>query len=191
MTVRTKILGALAVLLTTAGMANAATYTVNQSFGGGGVSGTIETDGTIGVIGTSNILNWSLTLTDTLGSFILNGFSNSEVLIEGSAFSATVTDLLFDFDAGWGFVAFQNPYYGSSENYWCIDSNGGCTIYERPVQTVLVGSDGWSVSGAGFSGVVIIGTTVAAVPLPASLPLLLAGLGALGISRKRRKSNFA
>ncbi|WP_426038201.1 VPLPA-CTERM sorting domain-containing protein [Cypionkella sp. TWP1-2-1b2] len=190
MIVRTKILGALAVLLTTAGMANATTYTVNQSFGGGGVSGTIETDGAIGVIGTSNILNWSLTLTDTLGSFFLNGFSNSEVHIEGSAFFATVTDLLFDFDAGSGFVAFQNPDFGSSQNFWCID-NGDCADFTVPGQTVSVGFAEWNVSGAHFSGVVSIGTTVAAVPLPASLPLLLAGLGVLGISRKRRKSNFA
>jgi hypothetical protein len=34
----------------------------------------------------------------------------------------------------------------------------------------------------------VIGSTVAAVPLPASLPLLAAGIGAMGLARRRRKT---
>lgn len=46
--------------------ANAAdiTYHVNQAVGAGGVTGFIETDGTIGVLDLSDILDWNLVSTD-------------------------------------------------------------------------------------------------------------------------------
>jgi len=40
------------------------TYDVDQTVGIGSVKGFIETDGTTGVLGASNILNWNLLLND-------------------------------------------------------------------------------------------------------------------------------
>ncbi|WP_120500295.1 VPLPA-CTERM sorting domain-containing protein [Roseovarius sp. EL26] len=39
------------------------------------------------------------------------------------------------------------------------------------------------------AGLVLKGETIGAVPLPAGLPLMLAGLGALGIASRRRRNN--
>ena len=180
------------VLAATTRDANATTYTVNQSFGGGGVTGTIDTDGTIGTLGTGNITDWSLMLTDLSGSFLLDGLVNSAVLVLGSAFSATVTDLLFDFSAGSGLVIFQNPNIGSSINFWCMD-NGGCSNLVVPGQSVVTSDSSWqNYSGGAFTGSVIIGSTsVSAVPLPAALPLLAAGLGAFGFVGWRRRKTAA
>jgi len=39
-------------------------FNVNQTIGAGGVTGTITTDGTLGALGSTNLLGWSLTLND-------------------------------------------------------------------------------------------------------------------------------
>jgi len=39
-------------------------YNLNNSVGAGSISGAIQTDGIIGVLGTSNILDWNLVLND-------------------------------------------------------------------------------------------------------------------------------
>ena len=38
------------------------TYNVNQTIGAGSVVGTVETDGTLGVLGTANFIAWNLAL---------------------------------------------------------------------------------------------------------------------------------
>jgi hypothetical protein len=183
---------ALLALFASLGSANATTYNVNQMFGGGGVAGTIDTDGTVGVLGTGNITGWSLNLTDLSGSFLLTGGVNSQVLIAGSDFTATATDLLFNFSAGFGFVLFQNPFIGNGTNFWCID-NGGCANFNVPGQTVALQFGSPSQVGASFSGNVVIGSTgqVSTVPIPAALPLLVSALGAFGIAARRRTRKSA
>jgi hypothetical protein len=185
-------LASFVAALAWSGSANATTYNVNQMFGGGGVAGTIDTDGTLGVIGTGNVTGWSLNLTDLSGSFLLTGGVNSQVLISGSAFTATATNLLFNFSAGSGLALFQNPGIGSGINFWCLD-NGGCINSFVPGQTVRLTSGAGQQVGALFSGNVTIGTVgqVAAVPIPAALPLLVSALGALGVAARRRSRKSA
>jgi hypothetical protein len=185
-------LGTFVALSAWSNAAHAITYNVNQMFGGGGVAGTIDTDGTLGVIGTGNVTNWSLNLTDLSGSFLLMGSVNSQVSIVGSAFTATATNLLFNFNAGSGYALFQNPSIGFGTNFWCID-NGNCSGAHVPGQTVALQFGSPSQVGALFSGNVIIGTVgqVSAVPVPAALPLLVSALGALGIAARRRTRKSA
>jgi hypothetical protein len=83
-----------------AGLAHASpiVYTVSTSdfvlgmqilgINGGTVSGTIETDGTIGTLASSDILSWSLLLNDGAGqTFTLNP-GNSTAILTGTATTA-------------------------------------------------------------------------------------------------------
>ena len=56
------VFAAANILLGGAVLAAPITYNVNQTIGVGGVVGTIQTDGTIGVLATGNFLAWDLTL---------------------------------------------------------------------------------------------------------------------------------
>lgn len=188
---KTKLFAAaMAVGLTIAGWSQSASailYNVNKTIGAGGVTGSITTDGTIGVLSTGNITDWNLVLDDGGGTFNLLGplsGANSQRLISGSAFSATAMDLLFDFSFGSGFVLFQNPTTGSGQNFWCID-NGGCINNFVPGETVRVGSVGET--GHLLSGSQIIASaSVSQIPEPGTLALLGFGLAGLGFARRRK-----
>jgi len=146
-------------------------YSVNRSIGVGGVSGYIETDDTIGALTSDNITDWQLLLDDGLDTFTLlgpNSGANSELAIVGSAFSASATNLLFNFSSASGqHVLFQNPQLGSAINYWCLDSLPGvqsqCASANPDESVGVVFQNTLSVDR---SGIVSIG--VAAVPVPAA-----------------------
>ena len=64
--------------MTFAPAANNITYNVNLTFGSAGsMVGTITTDGTLGVLTTSNIVSWNLTLADSATNSTLLTPSNS------------------------------------------------------------------------------------------------------------------
>jgi len=82
-------------------------YSVNRTIGVGSVVGTIETDGTTGILDVPNLLDWNLTLNAGAGSFSLLGplsGSNSFAQISGTSFTASLTSLLFDFSSSDPFV---------------------------------------------------------------------------------------
>jgi len=108
--------------LALAGEAKASiTYDVNLAVGAGGVVGTITTDGTIGVIGTANILGWNLTGTGN-GGVTFNWFNGNSVVEVGNNtdvfnpnagtpdLTATANHIYFNFDAtDGGYLGFQTP----------------------------------------------------------------------------------
>ena len=110
------------------------TYDVDQTVGIGSVKGFIETDGTTGVLGASNILNWNLLLNDSSTTFDLtgplSGNDSTLTILDGplsSDLTASSTQLTFNFaDTGDGFVLFQETT-GSPLPYWCIESSIACT----------------------------------------------------------------
>jgi hypothetical protein len=172
--------------------ATAITYNVNQTIGAGGVTGFIETDGTIGVLGagTADILDWNLllndgnTTVDMLGP--LSG-NNSGVLNEvfggGSALSATATQLLFDFSGPPDFFLFTS----NTVNALCFESLPGCITSRgaTPVGVSLVlGLDANNVQFTSLSGTQVIGTTsTSSIPEPSTLALLGAGIALLGFRK--------
>jgi hypothetical protein len=182
-------LAAFAIVLCFAlsGVARAAdiTYNVNRPIGAGSVIGTIETDGTIGVLNSSNVKDWSLTLTYPGldgGSPQLITFATRIVsFISGNATTATPTDLLFNF-SGVGFLVFSSAPHSS---YYCLDTGGAGGCSPSPVEALGLVSN--NVVGISERGLVTF-ATVAAVPEPVSYAMLLAGLGVLVIvlGRKRK-----
>lgn len=158
-------------------------YSVNRTIGAGSVVGTIETDGTLGTLGTSNVLDWSLTINDgTAGDFLLTN-ANSVLSISGSLLSATATGLVFDFSGFNGFVLFQNPHIGSTINFWCMEGVGPiCTGIGDGTESVRRTSTVFTT----HQSAVQVGTLQAnVVPEPATLALVLAAAGiAVGVRRR-------
>jgi len=167
------------------------TYDVDQTVGIGSVTGFIETDGTIGVLGASNILNWNLLLNDGSTTFDLLGplsGSNSQFGLSGSDLSASTTQMLFDF-SGSGDAIFQAPTLFTGLDYWCTQgappylsgitcsagTPAGGSIGTGEVLVTSVIDDG---QATGLSGTDVI-ASVSSVPEPSTL--LLTGVCFLGI----------
>ncbi len=166
-------------------------YTVNRTIGAGSVMGTIQTDGTTGILGSGNILDWNLLLNDGTSSFTNLGpasGNNSKLFFSATTnLTATATQLLFDFGGLEGGVMFQNPFVGSSINYWCVQAGGSVCI------SGSVRGEGVRVNTAlrtlEYGGNEVIGTA-AGVPEPASIGLIALGVTALLTRRAvaRRKA---
>lgn len=177
-----------------AGGAQAATYTVDSQIGAGSVSGTIVTDGTLGILDTSDIVSWSFTISagNLLGgpSEVIDSDTAQGFGAFGTAFTATSTELLFDF-TGAGLVFFA----GASGNGWCLTTENQCGgvpgigpgyyVYYNEDEFLGQPVPAQYEPGDGSAEVI---ATIAAVPLPASLPLVLAGFGGFAALRRRQSA---
>jgi hypothetical protein len=104
-------LGLAAMLAPAALRAADITYNVDETVGSdqgvnGSVTGTITTDGNLGILGTADILDWNLTLNDgTNPTFDLEGplsGDNSQAIVDGSDLTAvdTATEAYLYFNFG-------------------------------------------------------------------------------------------
>jgi len=174
---------AVAAALFVAGPCKANTvYDVDLTGFGASITGTITTDGTIGAINDSNLVGFSLTLTQGSNSALVTGpLSSSSV--NNISWASTTSAGLFNFDFGAGAQYF---FLGSiSSSFVCFTGPGaGCG--HGDIEMRINGSP-FIESGSFYQGLTAIGT--AETPLPAALPLFatgLAGLGVLGWFRKRK-----
>jgi hypothetical protein len=157
-------------------------YEVNRTIGTGTVTGFVETDGTIGVLASSNITDWTLTLTApnlSVGSpDVISFATQAQTYLNGNVTTATATDLLFDF-SGNGFFLLQ----GGDGNYWCLETSG-CT------GDGLGEHMGYGISSTVAQTAIHSGSTVFAsvnsVPEPTTLAIFCLGL--LGLRFKRSKA---
>ena len=197
----TRYLTVLSLLIGISGAASANTiYDVNLTAGAAGTAtGVIVTDGTIGTIVFANILDWDLTVNDGVSGAVsllgpLSG-SNSFVALNGSALSATAGALLFNFDspaAADAYVYFESK--GSPVTFLCFGGGGGggyngnCAAGQPGNVAAILDQNGDNQNTL-LSGTQLIAQT----PLPAALPLLATGLGAIGLFgwRRRRKAQAA
>lgn len=169
--------------------AQAATvYTGLRTVGSATAQLSITTDDTIGVLSGANVLDYTIVMNQGSSSFTLTD-SNSDLLVSGNAFSATATELLFNFDAASGFALFQAPSIGSSQTFYCVQING-CYDFNGPGEAINA-STNFSPTIAPRQGVVTLATAGApgGVPEPATWAMLVLGFGAAGgAMRARRKA---
>jgi hypothetical protein len=182
----------LGMLLLGATNAGATTYAVSLFDGleGVAVGGSITTDGTVGTLSTSNIVDWNLigtsenlsltTLFDLTGplsgdnSFI-NSFGNIVATPTTLSLGIPGGDVSFEDSNCMGscdlIVIGLETFHGSLANFQV------CIL--RPSTTCGISAD--------TNNLVIGDGKVAPTPLPATLPLFATGLGSLGLLGWRRK----
>ena len=178
--------------LLTAGFADAATYIATRTVGDGTINLSITTDGTIGVLRDANILDWTFVLTkggltDTAYG-PLSG-ANSTFTISGDAFSATATDLTFDFSTAFTRVVLQRPHVASG-SLWCLMGTFPNCYSGRAGEGLRVGRLNTNMSDQSYTGVQTI-ASLSAVPEPATWAMMIIGFGAVGslVRAHRRRWN--
>ena len=165
------------------------TYGVARTIGAGSVTGFIETDGSLGVLNASNIVDWNLVLYDGIYSFGLTGplsGNDSQVFVMGGDVSASTTQLLFNFDGtDNGLLLFQQGLFSGNHYYCDATQIGDCLGGETVVPTSVF----TRYQNASRSGEVVIGTVSgSSVPEPGACGLMLAGLALLSLRANRRKA---
>lgn len=178
---RRRLFGHFAVavmgLVLTVGVCRAdITYDVNLAIGGDTLTGTIVTDGNLGVLGSGDIVSYALTFAGPEPGTDPNGPMNANVT--GNALSATASQLLFNFDAS-GFVYLSD-----------VNNDIPRFVACGPGYTQFCGGVGLGDGGSQFtaeSGTQVIGTA-GTIPEPSSvLPI---GIGVLALAGLRRRKLF-
>lgn len=166
-------------------------YTVSQGglgFDDGTVSGTIETNGTIGTLDSGDIVNYDLLLNDGIGQTFTLDPGNSTVTLTGTATTATASLLQFNYDTP------PSTDVGDLGSFEILDSTAGWGLaFAVPPNQVLGGI--LNPDDAGTLGLlyfdsqpITIGT--AATPEPSTFAFMLVGLVALlWVSRRSRVSS--
>ena len=132
------------------------TYQVNRAVGSGTIVGDITTDGTIGTIGTGNIIDYNLTITDASingGTPVtLNPANETQFFVQGNAMNATASVLTFDTSrATDDLVIFQG---GVSNEFYCLETaTGNCS-------GAGIGEHiGFPITSNSTNGVIVVGRT--------------------------------
>jgi len=154
-------------------------YNIDLTPNSGSITGTIETDGTIGTLQLANILNYSLTLNDSVDSYIINSI-NSTLNVNGSSqLFSTATELLFNFE-------------GTTSNWrWDASPLGEHWMFALQAQTgngyVFLNHnfriDEHSQTENGYTGIQVVAMTN--IPEPSTLAIF--ALGMIGLASRRFK----
>ena len=156
-------------------------YTVNQTEGSFGVTGTVTTDGTIGTLSSADIITWDLALNASPTITLDPG--TSAVIVDGGALSASATQLTFNFTSG----SNDNLQFNdsSSSSWWHVVSQPPYAGYNEIAELTGLGGSQYSyISG---SQVIADGGVPVSTPEPGTNSLLLVGIGMLGLMTVTRK----
>lgn len=165
-------------------------YNLDVMLSGGTVTGTITTDSDSGVIAMSDIVDYNLVLNDGTNTLNLLGplsGNNSEVLIGGTAVTATAAALSYNFAADLSYFAIQAFPLGSSTNYFCLnDPFASCSLGGDSNVAARIGTDP-IFEGPPIDGVSVFATAAVAPPVPEPSTIALLGTGALGLLGMARR----
>jgi hypothetical protein len=159
-------------------------YNVDLDHGAGSVFGTIETDGTIGVLFLANVINVNLSMQSSLiGGGNLQSFTTFQTA--GSLFTASSSDLSFDFNGNnngaYSLAWFQDTVTGTN-NYWCLNGSGGGCDNNKSASSI-----GYSTGQVStITGLSKIASTTVTVPEPSIIALFALGLVGIGFARRRQ-----
>lgn len=163
--------------------------------------GTTSISGTLGYGGDVDIYAFSLNSTTSLVIDGLGWYSSSIdsnlILMDGSGFGIEGDDdggaslearISISLSAGDYLIGFgdNNVYARSSSGAYVFNNDSGYIGGSGTAASYLVGGNSSGAYRVNFSSAVS-DTYTPAVPLPAGLPLMFAGLGALGLLRSRKK----
>jgi hypothetical protein len=160
-------------------------------------TGTITTDGNTGILHTSDIIDFNITVTSpthTTGT-ILGPLSGNNTILYGTystttAFTATSAGLFFDFSAS-GVGGLTQYLIFESSSYLCLNgASGNCNGQPSAVR-IYVSPTGVGNPAIGESGNVEIATVASAVPEPSTWAMMLLGFAGVGFIAYRRKAKPA
>jgi hypothetical protein len=171
-----------ASMLTATTAADAITYVGSRTIGTGSVNISVTTDGTIGAIGSGNIVDYTIDLFNLDGTFTLTS-ANSDVLVTGGL-SATANDLLFNFD-GSGLALFQAPGLGSGQTFYCLQGFTNCYVPTNVPGEAVEATTDFVYPSVTQSGLQVI-ASAGVVPEPATWAMMIGGFGLLGAAARRR-----
>ena len=145
-------------------LANPITYVVKQTIGAGSVVGQVGTDGTLGTLATANVKTWDLTLNGVGKTYNITN-TNSSVVIQGNAVTATATNLSFNYSGtGSNYLLFQQGLY-SGNHYWCNANVGGACLQGATVAPISAVFDP-SAQFEGRTGIQVLGSASGSTPTP-------------------------
>ncbi len=164
-------------------------YTVNETIGAGGmVTGTITTDGFIGMLFKTNFTAWNLTFfAPGAGSYNSTNANGTVSLFGPSVVTATTSTISFDYSNPSPATTLVFGATGGTLPYWCLSSetfNCGGNAAVRPQ-----GFFGLNPGAAETRTGTRIFATVsqqAPVPEPATWAMMIAGFGVMGTAMRRR-----
>ena len=197
------VCAAFASVMTAAPGASALTYVAHRAVGAGTVDISITTDGTIGMLGVSNILDYNIDVVEGVhhasilgplsgNNSIIRIFSNSVNTGISPWITATATDILFDYSApgNTSLLFWQKlPDFG----YYCVQTHSCSFSLPGPGESILATNDFAFVKDSPGSGIMVVASVASGrgVPEPATWALMIAGFGLVGSSLRRRRNAFS
>lgn len=175
----TRILSAAIALAAMTSAAHATVYTLTgRDISPATATGTITTDGTLGVLSQANITGVDITVADAAGPVVVG----SLITLAGTDLTATATGLFFTYGGQQGNEYFTT-YDAAITAAFCI-STGSQLCNGAADNQIVVNGTAYSSNAAPGSTVEI--ATTGAVPEPATWALMLLGFGGVGVVLRRR-----
>ncbi|MGD1096950.1 MAG: hypothetical protein ABSB35_33780 [Bryobacteraceae bacterium] len=184
------------------GSATNITYTVDQTIGAGGVTGDIVTDGTIGALAQSDVVDWNLLLNDGTNTFDLTGplsggNSDFEDLAGPGDLSATATQLMFDFSgtsaSEVNYIYFQTNgatqiASGNLQSEVCFGGISIASICFGDEQLIVLGGPNQVTPLSGTQVIASVSASAPGVPEPSTFAMAFAALLVMGYRMRKRLS---